>query len=351
MTTDQPSPVQHYYHLAMVTDKEDYHGKLSRNLVFCLPGYSPKDHYDPSRGCYPNEVKDFCDPNSSPSDVSILRIANADFPNREFSELERVFQLDEEICRHELLNDCLCEAAVFSGVTVCAILAPLFASIAIYYHPFVRKYRHAKNPRKRKPIELNLRAFSFQQLHEATNGFKNKLGQRASGAVYRGSLKLEDKEVEVAIKQLENVTEQGEEDKEFLAEVRVIGLTHHKNLVRLLGFRNEKNHRLLVYELMKNGAVSNFIFRDVQRPSWKLTSNIVLGIAKGVLYMHEECENQIIHCDIKPQNVLLDKNYTAKIADFGLAKLCIRPKSENSISRSEWNPGLEFGVARSKDQI
>ncbi|XP_075086234.1 G-type lectin S-receptor-like serine/threonine-protein kinase LECRK3 [Nicotiana tabacum] len=382
MIADQPSSVQDYRWSLTREISNSFtvakkmgtvgmlRGKLSRSLVFCLPGYSPKDHYDPSRGCYPNEVKDFCDPNSSPSDVSIQRIANVDFPNREFSELERVFDIDEEICRQELLNDCLCEAAVFSGstcykkrmpimnarsvfpetnnmvaflkisnsykrhsvskgvlvagVTVCAVLAPLFAAIAIYYHPFVRKYRHAKNPPKRKPIELNLRAFSFHQLHEATNGFKNKLGQGASGVVYSGILKLEDEEVEVAIKQLENG---GEEDKEFLAEVRVIGLTHHKNLVRLLGFCNEKNHRLLVYELMKNGAVSNFIFQDGQRPSWKLRSDIALGIARGLLYLHEECENQIIHCDIKPQNVLLDKNYTAKIADFGLAKLLMKDQT------------------------
>ncbi|WMV09256.1 hypothetical protein MTR67_002641 [Solanum verrucosum] len=75
---------------------------------------------------------------------------------------------------------------------------------------------------------------------------------------------------------------------------------------------------------MKNGAVSNLIFRHGQRPRWKLRSDIVLDIARFLLYLHEECENQIIHCDIKPLNILLDKNNTAKIADFGLAKLRIK---------------------------
>ncbi|CAN4092974.1 unnamed protein product [Withania somnifera] len=424
MTADLPSSVQDYYHRAIITDKGDFQqlfrskengngwsvawqavthpctvsnicgvygffqspdncwSKLQDNLgtKFCLPGYSPKDQYDPSEGCYPNEVKDFCDTNSSLSDVTIVRLANTDLPNREFSELERVFQVDEEICRQELLNDCLCEAAVLigttcykkrmpiqnarsvipdtnnmvaflkisnflatqnkkhsvskgvlvAGVTVFAVLAPLFAVIAIYYHPFIKKYRHAKNPQKRKQIELNLRAFSFKLLREATNGFKNKLSQGASGAVYSGTLKLEDEEIEVAVKQLASDTEQGD-DKDFLAEVRVIGLTHNKNLVQLLGFCNEKNHRLLVYKLMENGAVSKFIFQDGQRPSWKLRSDIVLGIARGLLYLHEECENQIIHCDIKPQNVL-DKNYTAKIADFGLAKLLRKDKTRTTTS-------------------
>ncbi|XP_059318151.1 G-type lectin S-receptor-like serine/threonine-protein kinase LECRK1 [Lycium ferocissimum] len=416
MTASLPASVRDYYHRAMITDKGNFQ-QLFRSKVngsvwdvawqaitqpcivnnicgvygfcespdnkeincSCLPGYWPRDQHNPSKGCYPSVVKDFCDPNSSHSDVYVQRISNADFPNRDYAELERVFQANEEICRQEVLNDCLCEAAVLigstcfkkrmpiqnarsvdpdtnnmvaflkisnyttsenknhsvskgvliAGVIVCSVLAPLFAAIAVYYQPFVQIHRLAKSPPKRKPIELNLRAFSFQQLSEATNGFKNKLGQGASAAVYSGILKLEDEEVEVAVKQLGNGIEQGD-DKEFLAEVRVIGLTHHKNLARLLGFCNEKNHRLLVYELMKNGAVSSLIFWDGKRPSWKLRSDMVLGTARGLLYLHEECENQIIHCDIKPQNVLLDKNYTAKIADFGLAKLLKKDQTRTS---------------------
>ncbi|XP_060182059.1 G-type lectin S-receptor-like serine/threonine-protein kinase LECRK1 [Lycium barbarum] len=352
MTASLPASVRDYYHRAMITDKGDFQ-QLFRSKVngsvwdvvwqaitqpcivnnicgvygfcqspdnkeincSCLPGYSPRDQHNPSKGLLSE------------------------------CELERVFQANEETCRQEVLNDCLCEAAVLIGSTcfkkrmpiqnarrcprICSVLAPLFAAIAVYYQPFVQKYRLAKNPPKRKPIELNLRAFSFQQLSEATNGFKNKLGQGASAAVYSGILKLEDEEVEVSVKQLGNGIEQGD-DKEFLAEVRVIDLTHHKNLARLLGFCNEKNHRLLVYELMKNGAVSSLIFWDGKRPSWKLRSDIVLGTARGLLYLHEECENQIIHCDIKPQNVLLDKNYAAKIADFGLAKLLKKDQTRTS---------------------
>lgn len=101
----------------------------------------------------------------------------------------------------------------------------------------------------------------------------------------------------------------------------MIGLTHHRNLVRLLGFCNEGDHRLLVYELMKNGPLSNFLFeeKDNRNPRWENRAKMVLEIANGLLYLHEECETQIIHCDIKPQNILLDDNYAAKISDFGLA--------------------------------
>lgn len=133
--------------------------------------------------------------------------------------------------------------------------------------------------------------------------------------VYCGVLVFNGEEVEVAIKQLEKVTEDGE--KSFLREVQVIGLTHHKNLVQLFGFCNKQSHQLLVYELMKNGTLSSFLFSE-EIPRWDKRVEIALGIARGLLYLHEECETQIIHCDIKPQNVLLDNNYTTKIADFAL---------------------------------
>ena len=114
------------------------------------------------------------------------------------------------------------------------------------------------------------------------------LGQGAFGTVYSGVLTLEDEEVEVAVKKLEKVIERGE--KEFLTEVQVIGLTHHKNLERLLGYCNEHNHWLLVYELMKNGTLSNFLFGEGERPNWESRAEIALGIAKGLLYLHEECD-------------------------------------------------------------
>lgn len=121
------------------------------------------------------------------------------------------------------------------------------------------------------------------------------------------------------MKKLEKVTEKGQQ--EFITELKLIGRTHHKNLVRLLGFCIEDDHWLLVYELMKNGALSDFLFKEGETPSWSYRSDMVVGIARGLLYLHEECETQIIHCDIKPQNVLLDANYNVKIADFGLSKL------------------------------
>nr|XP_023924991.1 G-type lectin S-receptor-like serine/threonine-protein kinase LECRK2 [Quercus suber] len=350
----------------------------------CLPGYSPLDPNTPSKGCYPNVVMDFCAPNSSASNFTIQTLNDADNPNHEFADLARIQQTDADNCKKEVMDDCFCVAAVFnSGNNVCykkrmplvnsrsnpttnnmvvfikvpvenhdfdpkdkkessscavllasflscSIFAVLFVAIAIYHHPLAQRYMRVQlpPPPKRKPVELNLKAYSFQDLQEATNGFQNMLGQGAFGTVYSGVLTLEDEAVEVAVKKLEKVIERGE--KEFLTEVQVIGLTHHKNLVRLLGYCNEKSHRLLVYELMKNGTLSNFLFGEGRRPSWESRAEIALGIARGLLYLHEECDTQIIHCDIKPQNVLLDNNFTAKIADFGLAKLLMKDQTRTN---------------------
>ncbi|PON69719.1 Serine/threonine protein kinase [Parasponia andersonii] len=164
---------------------------------------------------------------------------------------------------------------------------------------------------------MNLQSFTYSELEKATNGFKEELGKGAFATVYKGVLSLDDSSL-VAVKKLENIVREGEQ--EFKAEVNAIGRTNHKNLVQLIGFCNEGQHRLLVYEFMSNGSLASFLFGP-SRPNWCQRMQIALGTARGLFYLHEECSNQIIHCDIKPHNVLLDEFFTARIADFGLAKL------------------------------
>ncbi|EXB28985.1 G-type lectin S-receptor-like serine/threonine-protein kinase RLK1 [Morus notabilis] len=174
--------------------------------------------------------------------------------------------------------------------------------------------------------DMNLRSFTYKELEAATDGFKEELGSGAFGTVYKGKIQTGSSVVvAVAVKRLNFVVQ--ETEKEFRNEVKVIAQTHHKNLVRLLGYCDDGKNRLLVYEYLSNGTLASFVFTDI-KPSWRGRTEIALGIAKGLLYLHEECSSQIIHCDIKPQNILLDDYYNAKISDFGLAKLLMMNQSQ-----------------------
>ena len=153
---------------------------------------------------------------------------------------------------------------------------------------------------------------------ESANGFKEELGRGAFGVVYKGIIRASGSSILVAVKKLDRIANNG--DKEFETVVNVIGKTHHKNLVQLVGFCKENDQRLLVYEYMSNGSLADYLFGD-QRPGWVARIKIAQGIARGLVYLHEECTTQIIHCDIKPQNILIDEHHNARISDFGMAKL------------------------------
>ncbi|CAL5440000.1 unnamed protein product [Camellia sinensis] len=165
--------------------------------------------------------------------------------------------------------------------------------------------------------ELTLHLFSYSELRKATNGFKEELGKGSFGAVYKGTL-CRGKRL-IAVKRLhQKVVEEGE--REFQAEMRAIGRKHHRNLVQLLGYCIEGSKRLLVYDYMSNGSLADLLFKSKRCPDWNERIRIALNVARGILYLHEECETPIIHCDIKPQNILMDELWNAKISDFGLAK-------------------------------
>ncbi|XP_057849924.1 G-type lectin S-receptor-like serine/threonine-protein kinase At2g19130 [Cryptomeria japonica] len=164
--------------------------------------------------------------------------------------------------------------------------------------------------------------FSYRALKRATGNFSEKLGAGGSGCVYKGKLR---NNTLVAVKMLDR-SKKGE--KEFEAEVMTIGSIHHVNLVSLIGFCSEGNHRrLLVYEYMENGSLDKHLFSTTSVLPWPLRFNIALGIARGMNYCHDYCRSHIVHCDLKPQNVLLDAHLVPKISDFGLAKLMSREQS------------------------
>ncbi|XP_020597957.1 cysteine-rich receptor-like protein kinase 2 isoform X2 [Phalaenopsis equestris] len=172
-------------------------------------------------------------------------------------------------------------------------------------------------------------SFRYSDLKSATKNFskENKLGEGGFGEVYKGTLK--NGKI-VAVKRLAIV--QSESTKaSFKSEVKLISNVNHRNLVRLLGCCSSRNDLLLVYEYMANGSLDKFLFGEKNESlSWKQRFDIIVGMAKGISYLHQEFHVCIIHRDIKPSNILLDENFQPKIADFGLVRLL--PSDQSHLS-------------------
>ncbi|KAM7481138.1 hypothetical protein LguiB_005721 [Lonicera macranthoides] len=176
--------------------------------------------------------------------------------------------------------------------------------------------------------------FSSQQLKIATSNFSHLLGAGGFGSVYKGAL---SSGVLVAVKVLNGSSDKKIEDQ-FLAEVSTIGTTHHINLVQLYGFCFDKDLRALVYEYMENASLDRLLFNK-ENVEWEKLNDIAIGTAKGISYLHEDCQQRIIHYDIKPENILLDVGFCPKVADFGLAKLCNREKTHMTLTSGRGTPG------------
>ncbi|VAH64832.1 unnamed protein product [Triticum turgidum subsp. durum] len=200
-------------------------------------------------------------------------------------------------------------------------------------HSDVLPLRHRKHPaasparnqrleenRMGSEKDLDLPFFDLEAILTATDDFDpdSKIGQGGFGSVYMG--KLEDGQ-EVAVKRLSKKSVQGV--GEFKNEVKLIAKLQHRNLVKLLGCCIDDDERMLVYEFMPNNSLDTFIFDEEKRKSlvWKNRFEIIMGIARGLLYLHEDSRVRIIHRDMKASNVLLDRNMIPKISDFGIARM------------------------------
>ncbi|KAL0328213.1 UNVERIFIED_CONTAM: G-type lectin S-receptor-like serine/threonine-protein kinase [Sesamum calycinum] len=215
-------------------------------------------------------------------------------------------------------------SSVFSGAKKSkgAIIGAILGSIAVIVLlvaivMVVIWRRRRQTVGSSKPVEGSLVAFAYKDLQNATKNFSEKLGGGGFGSVFKGT--LPDSSV-IAVKKLESIS-QGE--KQFRMEVSTIGTIQHVNLVRLRGFCSEGSKKLLVYDYMENSSLNSHLFHANESKvlEWRTRYEIALGVARGLSYLHEKCRDCIIHCDIKPENILLDAEFCPKVADFGLAKL------------------------------
>ncbi|KAF8728246.1 hypothetical protein HU200_018838 [Digitaria exilis] len=230
-----------------------------------------------------------------------------------------------------------------------AIITTLFAvellAGVLSFWAFLRKYSQYREMARTLGLEYlpagGPRRFSYAELKAATKDFSDVVGRGGYGTVYRGE--LPDRRA-VAVKQLHSV---GGGEAEFWAEVTIIARMHHLNLVRMWGFCADRDQRMLVYEYVPNGSLDKYLFAGAgaggsnggdgeeesssssseqqkqQQPLLDLHTRyrIALGVARAIAYLHEECLEWVLHCDIKPENILLEDDFCPKVSDFGLSKL------------------------------
>ncbi|KAF7150103.1 hypothetical protein RHSIM_Rhsim02G0074200 [Rhododendron simsii] len=164
--------------------------------------------------------------------------------------------------------------------------------------------------------------FGYKELVTATENFKTQIGSGGFGTVFKGTLPDESA---VAVKKITSLGVEGK--REFCTEIAIIGNIRHANLVRLKGFCARGRKRFLVYEYMNRGSLDRVLFGNGYVLEWEERFKIAVGTARGLAYLHSSCEQKIIHCDVKPENILLDDNQQVKISDFGISKLLSREQS------------------------
>ncbi|MED6194694.1 hypothetical protein PIB30_030883 [Stylosanthes scabra] len=227
--------------------------------------------------------------------------------------------------------------SIFLPLTGAAFLAAILGVLYLIYSYYRNKGEDQRRVETflKDYIALNPTRFSYADIKRITMKFKDKLGEGAHGAVYKGKL---SNQILVAVKIL-NTTEG--DGKEFINEVGTMAKIHHVNVVRLLGYCADGSHRALVYHFFPKGNLESFIAPSDNESflGWNQLHQIALGIAKGIEYLHQGCDQRILHFDINPRNVLLDESFTPKISDFGLAKLCSKNRSTVSMTAARGTLG------------
>ncbi|XP_057845853.1 L-type lectin-domain containing receptor kinase S.4 [Cryptomeria japonica] len=203
------------------------------------------------------------------------------------------------------------------GASVAAVVVMTLAVFAGVH--FVRRLRDVEVIEDWE-LDYGPQRFSYKELRIATKGFSDRelLGVGGFGRVYKGVLPRSG--LEVAVKRVSRESTQGL--REFVAEISSIGRLRHRNLVQLQGWCKYKEELLLVYDYMPNGSLDSFLFGDKKNTlSWEQRYMILKGVASGLLYLHEEWEQQVVHRDVKASNVLLDADMNGRLGDFGLSRL------------------------------
>ncbi|KAM4092592.1 hypothetical protein ACB094_06G051900 [Castanea mollissima] len=295
----------------------------------CIIGFKHKspDTWNPDECC---EDKD---------KIGFVKFVGLKLPDTTYSWVNGSLSLDE--CRVKCLNNCSCTAYANSdiknGGSGCAMwfgdLIDIRQVAANGQDAYIQDVYIRMNASEQGQSEdMEVPFFTLATIVIATNNFSsyNKLGEGGFGLVYKGTL-IDRKEI--AVKRLSPKSGQGL--SEFKNEVILIAKLQHQNLVRLLGYCIEGDEKMLIYEYMPNGSLDSLIFDQMKAKvlGWSMRFNIICGIARGLLYLHEDSRLRIIHRDLKASNVLLDSKMNPKISDFGMARIFGGDQIEGNTNR------------------
>ncbi|KAI9093371.1 hypothetical protein K1719_027385 [Acacia pycnantha] len=354
----------------------------------CLGGFKPKspqkwNTIDWSDGCV-RKVELNCEDKKK---VGFLKMRGMKLPDTTHAWLDETIGLEE--CRQKCFNNCSCMAyansdirgqgngcATWSGdlidlrqfsvggqdlyvrmdvselgsqneegrrkMTIAvATIIPIVFGMILFGICYNRNARRKMNEKPKnsgaqnsegQEEDLDLPLLEMSEISTATDNFsmKKKIGEGGFGSVYKG--RLENKQ-EIAVKRLSKISGQGV--NEFKNEVKLIAKLQHRNLVKLVGCCIQEEERVLVYEYMPNGSLDSFIFDNHKGKvlNWSKRFSIICGIARGLLYLHQDSRLRIIHRDLKASNILLDDDLNPKISDFGLARTFGGDQVEGSTNR------------------
>ncbi|KZV51757.1 L-type lectin-domain containing receptor kinase VIII.1 [Dorcoceras hygrometricum] len=227
-------------------------------------------------------------------------------------------------CHNQLCKD---GPGAVVGVVTAGAFFLVFCAVALIW-AYSKKMKGVKTPETLASDVIKMpREFTYKELKFATKGFDSNrvIGHGAFGTVYRGILPATGDIVAV-----KRCSHSGQGKAEFLSELSIIGTLRHRNLVRLQGWCHEKGEILLVYDLMANGSLDKVLFESRMVLPWPYRHKILLGVASALAYLHQECENQVIHRDIKASNIMLDEGFNARLGDFGLARQIEHDKSPDA---------------------
>ncbi|KAL1549454.1 L-type lectin-domain containing receptor kinase VIII.1 [Salvia divinorum] len=213
------------------------------------------------------------------------------------------------------------------GVVTAGAFALGFCALALIW-AYNNKFKRRKKPDiVASDVIKTPKEFGYKELSVATKGFDSNriIGHGAFGTVYKGILPSTGDLV--AVKRCTNA---GQGKTEFLSELSIIGSLRHRNLVKLQGWCHDKGESLLVYDLMSNGSLDKALFESRMTLPWPHRRKILLGVASALSYLHQECESQVIHRDIKSSNIMLDEGFNARLGDFGLARQIEHDKSPDA---------------------